>query len=122
MRSLLEMSRVMSLWTLSNVGLVAIIVSAPKLASVGGIHQICLNRDMVAVLHDAAHQNCAHPERVANFLRIVLLPLVAEHGAARHHLKVGQLRKTADQAFGQAVAEILIVGVSGGIDEGEHRN
>jgi len=74
------------------------------------------------MLRDAAQQHRGDVEVLADFLRIIFAIFEAEDGAARHHFDVRQLRKRADQAFGEAVAEIFVVWVGGGVDEGQHRD
>ena len=47
--------------------------------------------------------------------------LVAECNAARGQAQFGELRKAVDQVLRNAVAEILLVGIAAGIDEGKDR-
>ena len=62
----------------------------------------------------------ADVEILADFLRIVFAIFEAEDGAAGHDFHVGKLRERADEAFGETVGEIFVVGVGGGVDERQH--
>ena len=116
------MSRVMSPCTSGDVGHLAVIVLTPEFGAVGGAYKVGLNGDVIAMLHDAAREQRTNLKRLTDFLRIVLLALVAEDGAARHYFQIGQLGKRADQAFGETVAEVFVVRVGGRIDEGQNRD
>src|SRR5208282_4072157 len=102
-----------------DVGELANIMRSPELGAIGGADEVGLNAQFVAMLSDASHEDGADLQRLANFLGIILIVLETEDGAARHDFEVGELRKGADEALGQAVAQVLVVGVGGGVDEGQ---
>ena len=105
---------------LGDVRHFAFVMRAPHFRAVRGVDEIGLHGDRVAMLGDAAHQDRADVELFADFLRIVFAIFETEDGAAGHHFYVWQLRERANQAFGEAVAEIFVVGVGGGVDERQH--
>ena len=74
------------------------------------------------MLRNASRQHRSDLELLPNFLRVVLVRLEAEDAASRHHFEIGQLRQRADQALGQAVAEVLIVRIGRRVNEGQHRD
>ena len=94
---------------------------SPEFASVRSVHQVGLHRYFIAVLRNAAHQDRADLQLLADLLRIVVLSLEAEDRASRHHFKIWHLRQSADQALGQAIAKVFIVGIGGRVHEGQHR-
>ena len=94
---------------------------APKLCPVRRIDQIGLHADLVAVLRNASHQHRSDLKLFPDFLRVILIALEAEDAASRHHFEIGQLRQRADQALGQAVAQIFIVRIRRRIHERQHR-
>ena len=71
------------------------------------------------MLRDAAHEHGADLELLPDLAGILLVALEAEHGAARHDLQVGHFRERADQAFGEAVAQVLVAGIGRGVYEGQ---
>src|ERR1700722_7750973 len=75
-----------------------------------------------AVLGDASYQQRAHLKGLADFLRIIFLTFEFKDRAARHYFEIRKLRERADQAFGETIAEIFVVGVRGGVHEGQHSN
>jgi hypothetical protein len=68
-------------------------------------------------LRDTPDQNSFDLEVFSDFLWVVFFPLEAEGGAARHDFDVRQARETADQAFGNAIAQVFIAGVGCGVDK-----
>ena len=76
-----------------------------------------MNAEFVAMLRDAAGEDGTDLESLADLSGVVLVFLETEDSAAREDLEARQLRKSADQAFGEAVAKVIIVGISGSVDE-----
>ena len=109
----------MSLCTWVISASVAVVVGSPELAAVGGVDKVGFDGDVVAMLQDAADENRADAERLADLAGIVFFPFELEDRAARHDFQLWQLRERADQAFGEAIAEIVVARVGGGIDEGQ---
>ena len=67
----------------------AIVVSAPEFAAIGGADQIGLHGHVVAMLDDAPQEKGFDFEGLADLLRIVFFAFVAEDGAAREDFEVG---------------------------------
>ena len=103
-----------------QVGNLAVELVAPKFGAVGHVDQIGLDRQSIAALRDPAHQHGVNVEFLADFLGVDVAPLVAEHRAAGHHPQFGHAGKAADNSFGNAVGEILDVGVRAHIHEGQN--
>ena len=93
---------------------------SPHFRAVGGVDQIGLNPELVAVLGDSSDQHRAYLQVLTDFLQIVFFAFEPEDRAARHDLHVGQLRERADQTFGQAIAQVFIAGVRGRVHKGQH--
>ena len=95
-------------------------------AAVTALNDILWAEAAAANLDTRAHwgefQNGANLEGLANLAWVIFLSFEAEDRAAGHDSDVGQLRESADQALGQAIAQVLVVSVRRGVDEGQHGN
>ena len=100
-----------------QVGNLAVELVAPKFGAVGHVDQIGLDRQSVSALRDPAHQHGVNVEFLADFLGIDVASLVAENRAAGHHPQFRDAGKAADNSFGNAVGEILDVGVRAHVHE-----
>src|ERR1019366_7604010 len=100
---------------LRDVRQVAVVARSPDLGAIGSINQISFYRYAVTLLHDAAHEDTADLKSPSDFSRIILVAFETEDGAPCHDLEIWQLRKCADQTLGQAVAEVFIAGIGGGV-------
>ena len=105
-----------------NVGRLPAVLLAPDVAVVAGVDQFGTDFQVIAALHDAALENGANAQRLPNGLGIGIFALVHESGVAGHHLQVGQLGQTVDEALGDAVAQVFRVWIAAGIHEGQHRD
>lgn len=95
-----------------NVCELAIVLSPPELRYFFCIHQFRLDVQTVAPLNDFPHEYRTDVEILSCLLGVYLLSLVAKCHTARHYSQVGQLSKAIDQALGNAVAEVLGVGIA----------
>jgi len=105
---------------LGDIGEFAGVVRAPEFGAIGRIDQIGIDAEFVTVLGNATHNNCTNLERFANLAWVVFFTFETEDGAAGHHSEIGKLGESADETLGESVAEIFVVGVGGGVDEGEN--
>jgi hypothetical protein len=78
--------------------------------------------DAAAAAPDAPFQHGVHAEHFSYPTDVFVLSLERECRRAGDHLEAGHLRQRVDDFFGQAVAEILVIGIATHVDEREHRN
>jgi len=74
------------------------------------------------LLQQSAQNHGPHAEVVSNLSRINFFALVLKDRAARHHLQLRQLRKAVDDAFRNAVREVIGVWITVLIVERQHGN
>src|SRR5205085_401342 len=68
-------------------------------------------------LNDPAAEHGGDAEVVADFLWINVLALVAEYGVARLHFKLRQVGEAIDQRLGDAVAQVIGIGIAANVTE-----
>ena len=68
-------------------------------------------------MQDASGQHGSYSELASNLLRVYVQTFVAKDRAARHHSEFRQLRQRVDDAFRNAIAEILHLCVGTDIDQ-----
>jgi hypothetical protein len=82
-----------------------------------GVDQLCRNSHPVANFSDAALEDVAYAQLPTNLLHIDRLPLVRERRVARNDKEPAQPGKRRDDVLGDAIAEVLLLGVSAHVDE-----
>ena len=105
-----------------DVGEFAIVPLTPNLRAVGNINQVSLDTQVVTKLHYFPGQYGINAQFASDFLRINIFTLVAKHRGARQDTQLGQLREAVVDAFGDAVANIFRIGISGRVDERQDRH
>src|SRR6185503_20109667 len=63
-------------------------------------------------LRNPAHQHGVYFQVFAYLLCINVVPLVAEHRAARHHLQLRHPRQAADHAVSHSIRDILTIAIT----------
>jgi hypothetical protein len=91
----------------------------PQMAAALGVDQLGGDAHAVAGLADRAFQHEAHAELAADLLHLHRPALVGEGGIARDHEQRLDLGEIGDQVLGDAVAEILLLGVAAHVGEGQ---
>ncbi len=99
-----------------------VVLPAPQLRAVGDVHQLGFDHEPIAARLHAAGDDRLDVQIAADLLRVDVLALVAEHDAARAHAQRRQLREAVDQAFGDAVRQVLRVARRADTDEWQHRH
>ena len=102
-----------------DIGDLAIVTSAPQFGAVRDVNQVSFDVKGVAALGHLPRDYCLNVEIAPDLSRIYVTVLVGKHGIVRQHPEVGKLRKTANQAFRDAVAQVFGVRVVTGIDKGQ---
>jgi hypothetical protein len=103
-----------------SVHQLAVVLFAPQGGVVLHLDEFGAHGKVVGTLRHAAGQHGTDAEFAAYRARVGLLAFVTKDCATRHYLEVGQLRETADQALGNAVAQVVAIRGGAGVDEGEH--
>jgi hypothetical protein len=86
------------------------------MAVIARIHEFGAQEETVSLLHQSTHEHSLDFEFPALGLRVNFTALVVENRTSRHHLEIGKLRQTVDEAVSNAITEelcILIVAVGG---------
>src|SRR5215510_4463795 len=100
----------------------AAVVLAPDFGVVPNIGNLGTHFDVVSVRHDSSAYQRGDTQSIANLLQIYILSFELEGGAARFHLELRCMCETVGQRLGDAIAEILCIGISASIDERQHGN
>ena len=90
---------------------------APDLRSIQGVDQFHLNHEGITLAREPRAYDRGDAQLLAGFQRIAGPHL--ERSRARGDLEIGA-RQAIDQAFGDAVGQIVVAGVAGGIFKRQH--
>src|SRR5262249_1097188 len=103
-----------------QIGHRTVVLFTPNLGAIANVHQVGVNLHFVAPLYHPACENSRDLEIGADLRWVLLFSFEPEDRTAGHDAQAGILGQSADHAFGDAVAEVVGVRVSIGIDEGQH--
>src|SRR5438132_6397190 len=103
-----------------DVGELAVVLFAPELSAVADVDQLRLNRQAIGELCYASGNDRLDLQLISDVLRVRIFPLEAEHRAARHHLELWKLRHAVDDAFRDAVAQVVALRIIGCVHERQH--
>jgi len=90
--------------------------------SVRDVDELGHDEQPVAVPANAAFQHGSHVQRLADLPDVAGLSLEREGGRAGHDAQIADPGERSDQLLGQAIAEVLLLGVRTQVHEGEHRD
>ena len=76
----------------------------------------------VVQLAHAAFEQILHAQPRGHAVKVLGAALVGEGRVARDDEQRGDLREIGDDVLGDAVAEIVLLGVARHVDEGQHRD
>ena len=102
-------------------GGVTIVGAGPELPAGGDVHEPGCDSQPRQLALERTREDRLHAELAAGCLRITLRPLEVEDDSQRSDTKRAQLRDLLDQAFGDAVTQVLEVLVTGGVHQRQHR-
>src|SRR5574337_169566 len=99
-----------------------IVAVRPEAGPVSGADHADRDPDLVALLEHRALDQVGHLQRRADLRRAVLGVAKLEAGILADHLQSIDLGEFGDQLLGQAIGEILLLGVAAFIAERQHRD
>ena len=88
----------------------------------GRLDQLRGNAHPITGLAHTAFQHIAYAQLLADLAHIGGLAFVGEAGIARHHAEFLKACQFGDQVLGQAVGEIILLGITAHIFERQHRD
>ncbi len=103
-----------------HVGAGALEGVAPEQLAIARAGQLRGEANAIAGAPHSAFDNGTHAQRLAHLGREDRLALEGETRGAAGQAQAGELREGVRQFVGETVAEVLIVRVAAGIDEGQH--
>ena len=92
------------------------------MAVFGGVGEFYADGQLALAGLDAADDDGFDAQFPGDGFQVRLLALVTEDGAAGDDLQVGQVAELVDEAFREAVREVVHLRVVAGVHEGEHRD
>src|SRR6185295_19243942 len=100
-----------------NVGQVAIVAFGPHMAAVFAVDELTGDADALAGLAHAPLEQKSYSEFLRRLLHPDRLALVGENGIAGDNAKPGDLGQVSDNVLGEAIREILLLGVAAHVVE-----
>src|SRR5262249_31678554 len=100
-----------------NIGKLPLILLAPEVMIVASIDQFGADKEIFAMLNNPTDKDRLNFQFASDRLGLRRPPFVTENGGARDYGEVGHLSEAVDEAFGDAVAQVLEVGIPIDIDE-----
>jgi hypothetical protein len=100
---------------------VAVEAVGPDVAAALGVDELHVDAHLHAGTAHAAFEHVAHAELAAHLLDVDALLLVRERRVARDHEQARDLGNVGDDVFGDAVGEVLLLGVAAHVGERQHR-
>ena len=97
----------------------SVVLIAPDLMIRARVHQFRAHCKLIASFRDPAREHRLHLQVTSGGLRVDIRPFVAEHGTARHHRDIRQLRQAIDDAFRNAIAQVVRIGIGAHVYEGQ---
>jgi hypothetical protein len=82
-----------------------------------GRNELRVDRDRLADAPHAPFERVAHVEVAAELLCVDRLALIGERGLVRDHEAAGQMREVGGEIVGEAVGEIILLGVAAEVGE-----
>ena len=103
--------------TILNAGRLALIALGPEMMSFTRIDKLSIDANRIASASHAALEDILDPEILSDFLHLGRLVLIGKGRVARDHEQTINFRKVGDQIFGDAVGEMLLLGIVAQIGE-----
>ncbi len=100
----------------------AIVGLGPEAPAVGGVGELHGDPEPLPHPADRTLEDDGHLQPFADLPHVERLAFEGEHRGARGHAESLHLHQGVDQLVGNPVAEVLVVGISAGIHEGQHRD
>ena len=97
-----------------------VIALGPQVTAGGGIDQLRRDPHLVVSLAHTAFQHIPHAQLLAHVLHLHRFAFVGEGRVASDDKQAGELGEIGGEVLGDAVAEILLLGVVAHVDEGQH--
>ena len=108
---------------IQEVFLLTVVFPRPNVRLVFHLNQLAGDANLLRITADTALKNILHTQLATDLVQWSCTILVVHHRRARDYtealgIQIAQLR---DHFFGKAVAEIILVGISGQVLEGQDR-
>ena len=98
----------------------AVVALGPQVTAGGGIDQLRRDPHLVVSLAHAAFQHIPHAQLLAHVLYFHRFAFVGEGRVASDDEQAGDLREIGGEVLGDAVAEIVLLGIFAHVDERQH--
>ena len=98
----------------------SVILLGPHVVAGGGVDQLRSDPYLLVGFLHTAFQHVAHPHLVADVLHFHRLAFVGEGRIAGDDKQTGDLGEIAGQHFGEAVAEVVLLGIATQIHQRQH--
>jgi hypothetical protein len=105
---------------LEHVGHLAVVALGPELVSGRDTHELCRDAQLRAGPPHAPLEHARDVELLADRTDVELAAAKAKRRRPRRHVHAGQRRECVDEVLGEAVAEVLVVGVAAPVHERHH--
>ena len=100
----------------------AIVPLGPEMVAVGDVDELCGDANPPAGAPHATLEHRGDVELLTDAAEIEVLALEGEGRCPRRHAQAGQLGQGVDDLLGDAIGEILVLGVAADVGEGQHGN
>ena len=97
-----------------------VVLLAPDMRVVAGVHQLRADRESVSSLDDSSREHRPHAELSPDGPGVHVLSFVVKGRAPRNHLDPRDLRYGVDQALGDSIAQVLGIRIASRVDERQH--
>ena len=94
----------------------------PQMTAGLGVYELNIDANTAPVSSDGAFKHITNTELFADLLDVDILALEGERCVARNHEGPGDARKVSCEILGNAVCEVVLVGIAGEVGEGQHHD
>ena len=105
-----------------DVAELAVVAFGPVMATGDRVDELRANAQPLAAAAHAALQHVAHAKLARDLAHVDGAVLVDEGGVAGDDEQPSDVGKTGDQVLGEAIGEVVLIGIAAHIGEGQHRD
>jgi len=107
---------------LEDIGELAIVMLGPVVGAAHRVDKFGRDPQAIARLSHASFQDVAYAEFASDLLYVDGPPLVNEARMTRDDQEPPQPRKGGDDVLGNAIAEVVLLGIAAQVQKGQHRD